>query len=260
MESKPKVTIITVVYNEAENVEKTINSVLNQTYSNLEYLVIDGGSTDGSNDVIKKYEGKIDYWQSEKDQGVFDAMNKGVKKATGDYINFMNAGDSFFNEKVIEEVFRSDHRFADFIYGDHQVIHETFIKEKKALPLSQLWKHMIFSHQSLFVKTHLLQENPFDLSFKIAADFNFIFNSYIAGRTFYNTGLKIAKYAAGGQSEMEVIKAYRENWKIVRQHEKRIKVRLFHFQLIFKQSIIILIRRILPYQLFEQLMKLKNSI
>ncbi|MBX2842598.1 MAG: glycosyltransferase [Flammeovirgaceae bacterium] len=260
MESTPKVTVITIVYNEVRNLEKTIKSVLSQTYSNLEYLVIDGGSTDGSIQVIKNFEDKIDFWQSESDNGVFDAMNKGIKKASGDYVNFMNAGDSFFNCNIIEDVFNLNHNSADFIYGDHEVIYDTFKKEKKALPTYYLWKHMIFSHQSLFVKTLLLKENPFDLSFKIAADFNFIFNSFIEGKTFFNTELKIAIYAAGGKSESGVIQAYKENWKVVKKHRKSLKVRFFHFQLITKQYIIILFRMILPEKIFEKIMKAKNSI
>ena len=88
-----KITFITVCYNAIDTLEKTILSIINQTYPNIEYIIIDGASTDGTVDIIKKYEHKLSYWISEPDKGIYDAMNKGLKRATGDYINFMNADD-----------------------------------------------------------------------------------------------------------------------------------------------------------------------
>ena len=95
MNTPPLITIITVAYNAVKDIENTILSVLNQTYPNIEYIIIDGGSTDGTLDIIKKYEDKISYWVSEPDKGIYDAMNKGTLKATGVWLNFMNAGDTF---------------------------------------------------------------------------------------------------------------------------------------------------------------------
>ena len=94
------ISVITVCYNAENNLERTILSVLNQTYSNIEYIIIDGGSTDGTIDLIKKYADKITYWQSETDKGIYDAMNKGIQKATGEWINFMNAGDLFSSTTI----------------------------------------------------------------------------------------------------------------------------------------------------------------
>ena len=104
MNKKPLISIITVVYNDIENIEETILSVLSQTYDNIEFIVIDGASNDGTVDVIKKYDKKIDYWISEKDGGIFDAMNKGIKLSKGDYINFMNSGDFFTSPDLVNEV------------------------------------------------------------------------------------------------------------------------------------------------------------
>ena len=94
-EGKPLISVITVVYNGEKYLEETIQSIINQTYDNVEYIIIDGGSTDGTVDIIKKYEDRIDYWVSEKDKGISDAFNKGVKVAKGDYINFQGDGDGF---------------------------------------------------------------------------------------------------------------------------------------------------------------------
>lgn len=100
-----KISVITVCYNAVSSLEKTILSVLNQTYSNIEYIIIDGGSTDGSVDIIKKYIDRLAYWVSEPDNGVYDAMNKGVCAASGDWVNFMNAGDSFYCNETISTLF-----------------------------------------------------------------------------------------------------------------------------------------------------------
>ena len=123
-ESNSKITIITVSYNAATSIEPTILSVINQTYPNIEYIVIDGGSNDGTVDIIKKYQNKISYWVSEPDKGIYDAMNKGIRMATGDWINFMNAGDTFFCDTSLNLLFipepESD---IDIIYGDTEFIY-----------------------------------------------------------------------------------------------------------------------------------------
>ena len=122
-DDKPLVSIVTVVYNGEVFLEKTIQSVINQSYSNIEYIIIDGGSTDETVDIIKKYEDRIDYWVSEIDSGIYDAMNKGIDLASGDWINFMNAGDSFVGCNVLLNLnyFLSDINY-DIIYGDVNII------------------------------------------------------------------------------------------------------------------------------------------
>ena len=104
---KPLISIITAVYNGEKHLEQTIQSIINQTYHNIEYIIIDGGSTDGTLDIIEKYKDKLSYWISEKDEGISDAFNKGVKAANGDYINFQGDGDGFIADDVIEKVFHN---------------------------------------------------------------------------------------------------------------------------------------------------------
>ncbi|MCI5150423.1 MAG: glycosyltransferase [Candidatus Electrothrix sp. MAN1_4] len=103
LRDKPLITVITVVFNGAQHLEETILSVIGQTYDNVEYIIIDGGSTDGTLDIIRQYEHAVDYWVSEKDEGIYDAMNKGIRLFNGNWINFMNSGDLFFSEKNLSE-------------------------------------------------------------------------------------------------------------------------------------------------------------
>ena len=99
------ISVVTVCYNAADTIEKTMLSVLNQTYHDIEYIIIDGGSTDGTVEIIRKYADRIAYWVSEPDKGIYDAMNKGIKVATGEWINFMNAGDEFVDANVLDKLF-----------------------------------------------------------------------------------------------------------------------------------------------------------
>ena len=112
-----KITVVTVCYNAVKEIEKTIQSVISQTYDNVEYIIVDGGSTDGTLDIIRKYSSRITRWVSEPDKGIFDAMNKSAHMATGEYINFMNAGDLFFDEKVLSDIFAGRSYDEDVLYG-----------------------------------------------------------------------------------------------------------------------------------------------
>ena len=118
----PLISIVTVSYNAVATIEQTILSVINQTYPNIEYIIIDGGSKDGTIDIIRKYADQIAYWVSEPDEGIYDAMNKGIKIATGEWINFMNCGDSFLDMKVLNKIFISsilnEYEGVDILYGN----------------------------------------------------------------------------------------------------------------------------------------------
>ena len=169
------ISVITVCYNAKSNLEKTILSVLNQTYSNIEYIIIDGGSTDGTIDIIKRYDDKITYWQSEPDNGIYDAMNKGADMATGEWINYMNAGDCFYSDTTLEDFF-SCHISNDIgvCYGNTLQIYDfgSGISQPKDFFNNST---MPFIHQSAFVRTKLMRKYRFNLKFKIVADFDFFF-------------------------------------------------------------------------------------
>ena len=175
--NNPLISVITVVYNGKYSLEKTINSVISQTYENIEYIVIDGGSTDGSINIIKKYEDSINCWISEEDDGVYDAMNKGLNLASGKWINFLNAEDIFFSNETISEIFsnKKNNKFK-LIYGDWINVNKNglnnYIKSLPYLNDNHLKYQFQMNHQSLFVKNKNIPN--FDLTYKIKADYQWI--------------------------------------------------------------------------------------
>ncbi len=178
MNEPPLFTIITVCYNAANSIEKTILSVLSQNYPNIEYIIIDGNSTDNTIDIIKKYQFRISKWISSPDKGIYDAMNKGIDLTTGDYINFMNAGDTFYNENVLSCI-ANKNLSEEVIYGDAIMITESYSFYQLPLPLTQFVKTLPFCHQSSFTKTSLIKKFKFDISYRSAADFNLMYQIWL---------------------------------------------------------------------------------
>lgn len=178
-----KVFVITVCRNAGELLEPTMLSVLNQTYDNLQYIVVDGGSTDGSTKIIRKYESRLAAWVSEPDKGIYDAMNKGVRMARqltaegeSAWVNFMNAGDRFSDDKVVNDVFT--HPVADrtkVIVGHFNQCYVDQKVMKKADSIDWLPVWMPFCHQATFVR---LDSCWFDTKYQIAADYNLFYNMY----------------------------------------------------------------------------------
>ncbi len=173
----PLISIITVVFNGEKSLKKTICSVLAQTYENIEYIIIDGGSTDGTIDVIKHYENQINNWISEPDDGVYDAMNKGLILASGQWVNFLNAEDTFFSNDTISEIFnkKNNSKFK-LIYGDWINVNNKglnkYIKSLSYLNNNHLKYRFQMNHQSLFVKNKNIPN--FDLIYKIKADYQWV--------------------------------------------------------------------------------------
>ena len=171
-----KYSIITVNYNNKEGLRRTIESVIHQTFRDFEFIVIDGGSTDGSADVLKEYDKQLTFWVSEPDKGVYNAMNKGVARAHGDYLNFMNSGDCFYDEKILEDLASKD-LTADLIVGrDYHFNDKTQQGFATILPsrLSMLtFVHHTLPHQSTFFKRQLFDNSPYDESLRLVADVKF---------------------------------------------------------------------------------------
>lgn len=178
----PRLTIITPSYNQADFLERTILSVLNQGYPDLEYIIIDGGSTDHSAEVIRKYEKYITYWVSEKDRGQVDAINKGLRKATGRWVAFQNSDDVYFPGTFLHfaKAAGNPQKPADIVYGDLYIIdqHDRVTELLKTIPFSltsQLWEGMQIHNQSLFFRLDLTERyGLFDESYRFAFDYEFM--------------------------------------------------------------------------------------
>lgn len=252
-----KISIITVCYNAIIGIEKTIQSVLSQSYPEIEYIVIDGGSTDGTVDVIQRYAEMITYFISEPDQGIYDAMNKGINVATGDWISFLNAADNYYDNKTIESVFANKVPFsADVVYGYtvHVFSYGKFVR--KRLPLDSFNSGMPFGHESSFVRSEIMKRYCFDTSFKIVADYNFFYNLYKKGAIFHFVDVIISEYEnmeGASSSDKNALLIFDESSRIVgtynttthRKERSRIclKLKIKRYLSFFSDSFLVSLQR-----------------
>ncbi len=209
-----KISVVTVVWNDAIGLEKTIQSVISQTYKNIEFIVIDGGSTDGTVKVIKKYEDKINYWVSEKDKGIYDAMNKGIVVSTGTWVNFMNAGDIFVDKNVLDSIPFCDLSEYVLIYGnkiqDGKIIYPM---ELKKLEIGEIYAN----HQSMFFNKDLLgSELRYDLTYKIYGDYELVNKIYLNYSNLIEyIDILIANFEGGGVSSVPSTQKRKDKYKII---------------------------------------------
>jgi glycosyltransferase involved in cell wall biosynthesis len=178
----PEISIITVCLNDKIGLERTIQSVLAQNFTDIEFFIIDGGSSDGSLDVLKKYSNRITNWVSEKDNGIYDAMNKGISKSRGRYCLFLNAGDYLAEENVLEEFYKWG-RKEDIVYGDMILKtkdnKETLMKSPDSVSIRRMLVDTIW-HPVSFIKRTLFENyGPYNLQFKIVADYEFFVRTII---------------------------------------------------------------------------------
>jgi len=229
-EHKPLISIVTVVYNGEKYLEQTIQSVINQSYDNVEYIVIDGGSTDGTLDIVKKYVHAIDYWVSEPDKGIYDAMNKGISIFSGDWINFMNAGDTFLSENTVENIIGQviNRKECEVIYGRVLMKFQSFEKKSRTKSPEELPYGMVFGHQALFLKRSWQLTHLYDTKYKICADYDLICRLYIEGASFCYIDDVVSVCSSGGVSDRlhfslqkevaEISSKYFSSWKIRSYH------------------------------------------
>jgi glycosyltransferase involved in cell wall biosynthesis len=223
------VSIITVVYNDVANIEKTILSVTNQTYPNIEYIVIDGGSTDGTLDIISKYRDSISYFNSEKDNGIYYAMNKGLSLAKGEWVYFLNCGDTFQNANILSGIdFSSLPKTTDVIHGNIVLEYKYGLIKNRLTSI--VGKMPNVYHQATFVRTETQRKYPFDPLFKYCADFNSLYNIYKNGGVFEYKDIYIANYEMTGFSAGNLLSFYEEKSRIDRTYNKftRFKFQIKH--------------------------------
>jgi len=209
-----KFSIITVNYNNCSGLRHTIESVLSQSCKDYEFIIIDAGSTDGSKELLEEYDSQIDYWVSEPDKGIYNGMNKGILKAQGDYINFMNSGDIFFNSRTLEKVsFVMDG--SDIIVGcDYNIDPITGESATTILPIRVSFATFFmqtFPHQSSFIKRTLFNFSPYDENYEIVADWKFFLEKVcFDGCSTQLINIAISQREQGGISNLQVKKAQQE--------------------------------------------------
>jgi glycosyltransferase involved in cell wall biosynthesis len=229
----PILSVITIVYNNVNDIERTMLSVLNQTYQSIEYIVVDGSSTDGTLDIIKKYESRIAKFISEKDEGIYDAMNKGLELATGDYVLFMNSGDEFYDDDTVAAVFASA-ADADIYYGETEMIDGTgqnLGQRRHKAPKQFTWRDFKFgmsvSHQAIYIKRELIE--PYDRRYELSADIDWIIRAAKKAKKIVNVNRYVAKYLVGGMSKARHRQSLTERFDIMKRHYGLVPTILNHF-------------------------------
>lgn len=222
MSLHPKISVITVVFNNVRDIGFTLESMASQSYKNVEHVVIDGKSTDGTLEVLTKHKEQIDILISEEDQGIYDAMNKGLKLATGDYVLFLNSGDAFYDENTLSDIF-SNSEGADIYYGETKLIDENrnIIGDRRhKTPEKFTWKSfgrgMNICHQAIYIKRSIAPE--YDLQYKISADIDWVIRAAKKAKTCVNTHMYTTRYLVGGLSKQRHKEGLKERYAILKKH------------------------------------------
>ncbi len=231
-----KLSVITVVYNNARDIERTMLSVLNQTYANIEYVLIDGLSNDGTLDIIKKYQDKIKLI-SEKDKGIYDAMNKGLAAATGDYVLFMNSGDELYAPNTVAKVFAAADD-ADIYYGETEMIDDngqSLGQRRHKAPENFTWRSfkygMNVSHQAIYIKRSLVE--PYDSRYHLSADIDWIIRAAKKAKRIVRVEGYVAKYLVGGMSKQKHRQSLAERFDIMKRYYGLVPTLFNHFVIAF---------------------------
>jgi glycosyltransferase involved in cell wall biosynthesis len=219
----PKISIITVVFNSEKFIERTLQSVFSQTYRNIEYIIIDGGSKDKTLEIIQHYSNKVAILISEPDKGLYDAMNKGLFKATGDYVCFLNSGDILYSSNTLEDIFGKLDYLPDVVYGETTIIdtdgNELGLRRLKA-PEQLTWESfkdgMLVCHQSVYVKRSIAE--PYNLKYKISADYEWVLKALKKATTIYNSRLIHTRFMDGGINKKNIRRGLTERMKVMIKH------------------------------------------
>jgi glycosyltransferase involved in cell wall biosynthesis len=233
----PRLSVITIVYNNVRDIERTMLSVLGQTYTNIEYIIVDGLSTDGTLQAINKYQDRVSKLISEKDKGIYDAMNKGLAMATGDYVIFMNSGDEFYAANTVTNVFAAADN-ADIYYGETEMIDDeghSLGQRRHQAPITFTWRGfkygMSISHQAIYIKRVLTE--PYDTRYKLSADIDWIIRAAKKARKIVNVNQYVAKYLVGGMSKKKHRQSLQERFNIMRRYYGLVPTVLNHFMIAF---------------------------
>ena len=232
----PIFSIITITYNAAKCLEQTVLSILSQSYSNIEYIIIDGASSDGTLEIIKQYESGVSCWISEPDKGIYDAMNKGLQRATGDYVWFINAGDSLYTSDIVQQIaslVQKKKVLPDIIYGETIIVDEdgkSLGKRRLKAPDKLTWKSfrmgMLVCHQSFITKRTIAP--LYDLTYRYSADFEWCIRCMKNARRIYNTRMVLSNFLDGGVSTTQRKASLKERYDIMCQYYGSVSTSMLH--------------------------------
>ena len=233
----PKFSIITVTYNAEKVLEDTIQSVIFQTYRNVEYIIVDGASKDHTLDIVNKYHNRINKVISKPDKGLYDAMNKGIQLATGDYLCFLNAGDKFHDSETLQKVVHTlkGQELPDVIYGETAIVDEEghFLHMRRlSTPAHLNWKSfkqgMLVCHQAFFVNRELAINHLYDLQYRFSADFDWCIRIMKKAKCLHNTRLTLIDYLNEGMTTKNHKASLKERFCIMAKHYGLISTILHH--------------------------------
>ena len=218
--AEPLLTVVTVVYNGALHIEKAVQSVLSQDYLNIEYIIIDGCSSDGTIDIIQRYENIIDYWMSAPDRGIYDAMNKGIMLSRGELIGFLNS-DDFYEPGAIRAVIEDYKKkcYRGIYYGNSYVIQADLRIRYLSIGNASLWRGLGFKHQAMFVHRDIHKKfGLYNPAYRIAADYDFVLSAALKGVKLIHIDKTLVNYSNMGASGINRIETLNEIRMIGKRH------------------------------------------
>lgn len=262
----PLITIITVSYNAAQQISSTIKSLLKQADNRFECIFVDGKSTDNTNKIITNYKQEFEQKNIrithliEKDKGIYDAMNKGIKLASSKWIFFLNAGDSFYDSttiKMINEIL--DEEDSDIVYGNICEVDNNCEAINVPRSLENMRFELPFCHQAVFTKSELLKNKNFSIKYKIASDYEFFLDAYLNGKKFEYMDVTVARFMRDGVSSKQLHKTYKEYWDI-RFEYGVVKSNIFQKIVCLVDNFKITLKIVLPMFVVKRLKKMKLKI
>lgn len=245
---RPLISVITVVLNGARNLEQAILSVVNQAYENIEYIILDGGSVDGTLGIIEKYEDRIDYWVSEPDGGTYDAMNKGIGLATGELIGLLNSDDYYEPEAIGIVAGRYARNPApQILFGNAYALQEEMQVRYKTHAHSNHWFGMGIYHPAMFVHKDVYGEiGMYDTAYRASADFDFMLRAIRKKIAFTPVDTFLVNYRTSGFSAVNLRRTLRENRDLIRRYfGRRGKEYLLSSVVYYKSSMLVEIQKMI---------------
>lgn len=262
MSNRPLISVVTVVRNRENVIERCIESVLGQSFTNFEYLIKDGNSTDTTVEIVSKYHKKLAHFETSPDKNLYDAMNIAASHAKGEWIYYLQSDDQLLNADVFAKVAPYlENTTADVVYGTALMKFDWEVtKTLKAHPISSMWRHMPFCHQAMFQRVKLAQQYPFDLSMLPAADYDQVYKLYSLGYKFETMPVTVAILDAGGMSDAKRIEGLKKVGQIKRRYDSNAYHHMLHSLYTAKSAFNLKLKQLLPTAIVKRIFKIRQAL